>query len=180
MVNALRDCIASSTSHRIRIINVRTTCGSYLVELLVALAVSGFLAAVMGASLSETMQTSSGAQNQLMAADIAQELIDRVRNTAFGNLPPNGTYLAHTDSDDGVIVGPYSFQQEPTLMDVANLTWTNRTLNNRFRGTANVVLADGPTSDTRRVTVTIAWREQSATRTYSQSTIIASSGVHIR
>ncbi len=160
--------------------------GMYLIELIAALAISGFLAVILGASLSSTMRFSSGAQNQLMAADVAQELLDRFRDYYVQNLysVPNGVYAVHLDSNDGVTPSNYPFALTPLRFDVTNLTYQGQTLASSFGGslvgTVNVTLANGPNPATDRlVTVNVNWAENQAIRTYSLSTIITQYGTHV-
>ena len=170
----------------------RAATGMYLIELIVAIAMSGLLAVVLGTSLSANLSFSSGAQNQLIAADIAQELVDRFRDYPGQILPsttwiPDGTYPVHVDSDDGVIVNPnFPAAVSPLIFDVTNLTFQTLTLSSRFRsGTAStinvalVTLPNGSSPPTdRSITITVQWQEKTALRTYTLTTIVDQWGIH--
>src|SRR3990167_1427777 len=58
----------------------RSSRGVYMLELLIALAVSSLLAAALVGNMAETSELSNAGENQLMAATIAQLLIDNTRN----------------------------------------------------------------------------------------------------
>ena len=77
----------------------------------------------MSTSLSQTLATSVATENRMTATQIAQELLDRVRDCPFSSLPTAGPqYPVPVYSDDGITVGPSPppFAQYPLLMDVTS------------------------------------------------------------
>ena len=165
---------------------LRNQTGSYLIELLVALAISGFLAVALAASLSEQMRVTTGTDNQLKAAEMAQEVIERFRQTSQ-TLPPYGTYQIQVNSDDGVGSGTWWFQQRPLILDRTNLNYPGYlgASNSSNVQTVSVTLAPGVTSTTTLITVTVGWTETSASRVASFSTTLAKTpssteaGIHL-
>ncbi len=166
--------------------NFRNQYGSYLIELLVALAISGFLAVALAASLSEQMRVTTSTDNQLKAAELAQEVIERFRQTSQ-TLPPSGTYPIQVNSDDGVVVGPYWFQRRPLMMDRTNLDYPGSLVSSNSSNVQTVVvtLTPGTTATTTLVTVTVTWTESTASRTASFSTTVTKTdtsteaGIHL-
>ncbi|CAN5705926.1 hypothetical protein BH10CYA1_BH10CYA1_05940 [soil metagenome] len=164
----------------------RNQTGSYLIELLVALAISGFLAVALAASLSEQMRVTTGADNQMQAAELAQEVIERFRQTSR-SLPPPGTYPIQVNSDDGVGSGSYWFQNRPLSLDRTNLDYPGflGASNSSNVQTVSVTLAPGVTPTTTLITVTVSWTESTANRSASFSTTLAKTststeaGIHL-
>jgi len=65
-------------SNKTKVQRSRSTHGQQLVEVIVAVAITGFLAAMMGARLAQLLAMSTLSENQLKAEAVAQELLDRV------------------------------------------------------------------------------------------------------
>lgn len=178
---------SDSGQHRGRyLIGMRSDSGQHLIEMMVAIAVSGFLAAVLGTSLGQTIATSTAAENRLKSADIAQELIERIRDEPYSfPLPTNGTYAVPVYSDDGVVSGVQPFQQQPLLMDLNNYAWSAAAKANRLKGpspngfaTASATFAPGPSTTSIAVSVTVSWAEQTAQRSTTISTLVSQYGMH--
>lgn len=165
---------------------LRSQSGSYLIELLVALAISGFLAVALASSLSEQMRASTTTERQTKAAQLAQEVLERFRQTAQ-NLPPYGTYPIQVNSDDGVVVGPYWFQKRPLSVDHTNLDYPGYLGSTTSNGvqSVNATLSQGLTASTSLITVTVTWVEGTATKsaafsaTLSKTPIASEAGIHL-
>jgi type II secretory pathway pseudopilin PulG len=163
---------------------------------MVAVAISGFLAAILGASLASTISTTNKAENESSAQLVAQEILERLRRTPFTNLESclNTTKTVQVYSDDGNLPnGSQPFQVNeangsslPLLMDVANYSWSQPVLSNRFIGpsssgyaTASVSFSPAYGSTTAVLaTVTVTWLELSSQKSISASTVISQYGVH--
>ncbi len=181
---------------RLRRAIVRSKRGAYLIELLVALAISGFLAVALAASLSEQMRVTTGAENQVKAAEVAQQVIDRIRES--NQTLPHGIYPIQLDSDDGVGIGTQWFQKRPLNYDLNSFSYPNMIgadssqpadqfvgpgLNGR--ATVTAVLAPSTPATTSLLTVTVTWSEGTATRSAVFSTTISKTpnssqpGIHL-
>jgi prepilin-type N-terminal cleavage/methylation domain-containing protein len=157
---------------------MRSQRGVYLIELLVALAISGFLAVALAASLSEQMRVTTGTENQLKAAEIAQQVIERFRESSQP-LPQYGAIPMQLDSDDGTVVGTIPWlQNRPLSLDYSNLQYPNMTgdlfIGSGPNGRAVVLATLGPgtTSTTSSLTVTVTWSEGVSTRVATFSTTL--------
>lgn len=164
----------------------RSESGSYLIELLVALAISGFLAVALASSLSEQMRASSSTERQAKAAQLAQETLERFRQTTQ-SLPPYGTYPIQVNSDDGVTVGPYWFQSRPLSVDHTALNYPGYLGSTTSNGVQSVIatLSPGVTSSTSLITVTVTWTEGTASKsaafatTLSKTPTTSETGIHL-
>jgi len=154
---------------------------------MVAVAISGFLAAILGTSLSQTIAMSTAAENRLKGSDIAQELLERIKDEPYASLPTSGIYHVQVYSDDGVVVGAQPFQAHPLLMDLNlnNYEWSTAAKANRLRGpspngyaTASVTFAPGPSTTSTSITVISTWQESTATRNISITTVLSQFGMH--
>lgn len=166
----------------------RSNSGQQLIEVIVAVAMSGVLAVMMGASLAQLMATSSMSENQLKAEDVAQELLDRIRRTPYGLISgTTNTYTVQMYSDDGVVPNAaMPFQSTPLLCDVSQYTWSNASLANRFRGpgpngyataTANLQPYSSAHSATQ-ATITVTWAENQSVRSFVLASVISNDGIH--
>src|SRR5262249_4780335 len=69
-----------------RTIKLRAECGVYLIEFLVALVVSTLIAGFLIDDISQIHRFSTKGEKQLIAAAIAQEVIDNARDTSYSTL----------------------------------------------------------------------------------------------
>lgn len=158
--------------------------GVSLVELLVALTISGFLAICLSESLSAQIRMSTMTQSRLIAGQLAKSLVDRLRAAEFSELPSSyQTYSVRVSSDDPT--NPtYQLLNRPLQVDSVNLQWAHLSASNlkpgsTFQGTVQISIADSML-DTKTVQITITWREPggSEDKTYTLSTLIHRYGIH--
>lgn len=158
--------------------NLRTANGAYLLELLVAMFVSGMMAAALMTSITQGMSASRKSQNQVIATWLAKEAFERIRMSAaqnqsdpqhkwfntFGALDvPNNTEVQFkVNSSDIVSVSPYDFAQRPLLLDLDNLKWINKAGEEQtptsFEGSVKAAFTD-TINNGKNIEVTIAWKE---------------------
>jgi len=177
----------------------RNSSGFQLVELLVAIAVSGMIITAITGSLMQMMNFASNGQNQLMACDIAQEVIDNARNMSFARLsnlcdqPQPITLLVNrksaADSTD-----PYNAFPRPLGQDWVNMQYhlddamgNSKTHSNRFHGDPgdgglvqqNLSKQSVNGNTTVTVEVMVRWQDgRNGQHTYRTSTLIADKGIH--
>ncbi len=158
--------------------------GVSLVELLVALTISGFLAICLSDSLSAQIRMSTMTQSRLLAAQLAKSAIDRLRVTDFNDLPlASQTYQVRISSDD--LNNPsFKVLNRPLQIDSSNLLWAHFDASNlkpgsSFKGTVQIQISDLMT-DTKMVQVTVTWREPGASedKSYILNSIIHKYGIH--
>ncbi len=160
--------------------------------MLVAVTISGFLAVCLGASLSEQLRLSSTSQNQLLAAALADQAVERVRATPFSQLQV-GSYPIQVASADSqstfVAVSTDPMFLRPLQVDGANFTYlTGNTGNNmptsKFTGTVELSIGSGPENidSLRTINVLVSWAESGASangakKTYQLTSLVCRDGI---
>ncbi len=181
--------IPTSNNRRFRIY-LRSSLGAYLLEMLVALFVSGVMAAALMTGIVEGMRSTTGSQNQVIATWLAHEAMERVRRSAAQanpslklhtvscvlDVPPNTEVQFKVKSTDGVTVAPYDFLQHPLLLDLDALKWINKSGTDEtpttFDGIVKAKFGDIANGG-KNVQINISWKE-SATgeKTYSTKGVV--------
>jgi hypothetical protein len=150
-----------------------------LIEFLVALVVSTMIAGFLIDDISQIHRFSTKGEKQIIAAAIAQEVIDSARDTSYANLQAlkTRTHILPINSGDGNIDPAFP---RPLLLDLQNLTWTNASQANRFFGLVTERIEDfALVPNTVKVTVTVEWKEDGdMARSYKVETLISEYGVH--
>lgn len=183
------------SSGRKRFRRVRRECGASLVELMVAIMISGIIMVALGSSLSEQMRLGTKTQNQLVAAELAKTLSERIRATKFDDLPtyltPQNVRIAAGDLND-----THSYTGEilsrPLQIDGQLLQYKSPSSDNpmpisKFPGEVTLTLggmADGPSGpldDTRKATILVTWMEpgQSDSKRLELKMILYRNGIQV-
>lgn len=179
---------------------MRTQAGVYMIELIMAIAVSAMLSAALVQTLADTERLSTAGQNQIIAAALAQEQIDNVRNTLYGDLQI-GTFELLLNKRQASDAGPDKVNPRPLLFDLTAFDWRTPSeragqadqitcaASNQFRrlGSDEVItdaqitetVANGPIANTKLVTVRVSWSEGPAPKQYVVQTLVAQNGIHI-
>ncbi|HEY9869449.1 MAG TPA: type II secretion system protein [Candidatus Obscuribacterales bacterium] len=173
--------------------------GAYMVELILAIATAGMLAAALASNIAETERFSNAGQNQILAMSIVQEQIDNARNTSFDDLSSwAGTHTLKVNNPDpnyngcpvASCVGGCKLNPRPLQLDLANLEWTAMEIStsnkkqNVFQGTVSEqIIPSGqtggpPYANTVKVIVEAVWREGQATRRYRLETLVSKNGIN--
>lgn len=177
----------------------RKPAGVYMIELITAIAVSAMLSAALVGAMADTERLSTAGQNQIIAAAIAQEQIDNVRDTLYGSLAP-GTYTLLLNRRNSGESGPAAVNPRPLLFDLQTFDWrtpaeraenadpVNCQASRQFQSlgadaTVTEQVVDNGTSgslaQTKTVTVTINWSEGETPKSYVVTTLVAQNGIHI-
>lgn len=177
----------------------RSEGGVYMIELIMAIATSSMLCAALVGTLAQTERLSTSGQNQIIAAALAQEQIDNVRNTLYGNLAA-GTYTLLLNRRELGQFGPSEVNPRPLLFDLYSHDW--RTPLERAKGVDQTACAaatqfqqlgldaaitetvvdngtGGPLANTKTITIVINWTEGQDVKTYTVTTLVAKHGIHI-
>lgn len=184
---------------RAKAVRVHSQCGAYMVELILAIATAGMIAAALASNIAETERFSNAGQNQILAMAIVQEQIDNARNTSFDDLSTcAGTHTLKVNNPDpnyngcpaASCVGGCRLNPRPLQLDLANLEWTaigvtaSNKKQNLFHGTVTEqILPYGmsggpPYANTVKVIVEAVWREGQATRRYRLETLVSKNGIN--
>jgi type II secretory pathway pseudopilin PulG len=178
---------------------LRTKSGVYMIELIAAIATSAMLSAALVETMASTERLSTSGQNQIIAAAVAQEQVDNVRDTLYGNLIA-GTYTLLLNKRTLADAGPTSVNPRPLLFDLLDFDW--RTPAERAANSSQIACSassefqnlgadasvtetvvdngtSGSLANTKTITITINWTEGIDQRTYVVSTLVAQNGIHI-
>lgn len=146
-----------------------------LIELMVAVAISGIVLVSLGASLSEQMRLATKSQKQLLAVQLARQMVERVRATPFDDLPMAGitkeVRVASGDlNDSGVYDSLVPILYRPLQVDAVNFSWRSPDSSNpmpisKFPGKVYLTMGTaasgpyGPIPNTKTATVLVTWSE---------------------
>lgn len=150
----------------------RNQRGFHLVETLVALVVGAGITLSLTTMLSQTLRQSTATQNELMANQMAYNLLDFLKKRDFKELNTlRGTsydLLVNRDTIGQAALGPRS---DPTILDFASQSWSQESIANKFRGAAKLNIEEGPIDQSVRLVVAVYWSDS---QNFSQRTIVAS------
>lgn len=146
--------------------DLRTANGAYLIELLFAILIAGFLTAILGNSLSEIMRLTTKTDRTMLAYAIAQEVIDRVRATPYSEIPIGETQIQinSPDTDSTPASGLTPIAKRPLQIDTVNLKWGNLSNsgglpNYRFAGSVKLIVATHPEILAKTALVSVEWTD---------------------
>jgi type II secretory pathway pseudopilin PulG len=173
---------------KLPVLKLRTAGGVHLIELVAALLMAGILSVVLSSSLSQVIRLSTATDRNLLAANTAQEVIERIRSSPFEELPNSGTYGVQVNlggtADTQVSASGGFLAQRPTMLDGTKLTWMASQADgnlpkNRFDGTVSVTFSDLPVASTKNVIVEVRWSDnaKSDEHVYKTGTVITRNGI---
>jgi hypothetical protein len=160
-----------------------------MVEVLIASLMGMTISAAIMSQLTGCMRATSAFQNQIMAADIAQMIMDNARNmdwtqlNSFADGAPR-TLLVNQNSGDVT----NAFFPRPLLQDRTRLTYTNKAMTNVFRGEgtdggtvqATITTNGGQNANSVTLTILIRWFDPivGSLKSYRALTVISEKGIH--
>ena len=136
--------------------------------------------------MAQGMSTTSGAQNQVLAASMAQEVLDAARNLPFATLAGyEGTYALTVQLQNGGTVNcpPYP---RPLLLDQNSFAYGSsqfgtkaiyNTLTSTMCDASETIVNNG--DNTCTVTVVVNWRDSTGPHSFTSSTLIAQNGIGV-
>lgn len=156
-------------------VKLRSRSGASLVELMVAISISGIVLVGLGSSMSEQLRLSAKSQKQLLAVAIARQMVERVRATPFDKLPSDGLQkevrVASGDpTDSGVYDSTNKLFDRPLQIDGLNLVWLSPDPSNpmpvsKFGGKVYLTIGPGPSGPygevegTKTANILVTWNE---------------------
>jgi hypothetical protein len=163
----------------------RNERGAGLVEALVALVICSIFLCALGQDMSQLSIMGIRGEQQFLAADVAQEVIDSCRNLRWSDAQNANGIADYTpgvynlQSNTGTGTAP-AVLPRPLLLDQTTFTYDNHSVSNKFRPTATLTLAwMGNNNDQIFVTCDIVWTVTGGkTKSYTATTIISKYGVH--
>jgi hypothetical protein len=139
--------------------HIRTACGAYMVETLVALLLGTMFAFVLLQMFSETMRLTSSSGNRQTADFIVQTVLDSVKRTdpdkwEVGSYP----LLVNSSSagERGALVHPL-----PVGLNAGDLNWTAKSKGSGFKGTVALHIQSGNVTGSKVAVVTAIWSDSS-------------------
>ncbi len=156
---------------------IRTATGAYLLELVVAMVVSGMMALALTTSLTQGMNSGRMSQNQVVATWLAHQAMDRIRMSADASqtlssqkrvfdAPSPYVFQFKLTSNDPASVQPYDFLQRPLMFDFSTLKWTaedsTETTPKNFNGKVQATIEDRADSG-KNVQITVTWTDTNET-----------------
>ncbi len=185
---------------------IRPMDGDFLVEAVVAVLVSGIIGTAMIQMYGQVHKVGNESQGQLVAAAIAQEVIDQLRAQPFANIAANaGLHQPQVNgTGNGDILFPRGLLQDtspylgpgntantlsytqnglagsPISQGANNLIHTVDPVSGAPSNTINVNIVLAPGGSAYQVTVTIAWLDGSSgkQRTYQTQSLITQYGIN--
>jgi type II secretory pathway pseudopilin PulG len=173
--------------------NFRSENGISLVECMVSVVVGSILLYAAYSSTSLMYKTSTTNENQVLATNMAQQVIDNARDSTYGklNLLCNGSAVATTVGTNSQQLDLYgytsTFFPRPLLRNLdtnAGLTYTQASKNQAFPGTVTETLTtlqayDGTArTGAMKVGVVVTWKDGRGTHNYKTATVISQTGIH--
>lgn len=159
----------------------RTEKGAYLVETLVASLIGTILLLATYTELMGFYRQGSTNTNQILATNMAQQLIDNARNSTWNDL----NAIAGTGWQDVPLYSMPSYTATTLyprpLLRNPNLTYSNQATNQTFNGSARekLTLENTPSGNVMRLQIEITWKDQKGSgHKYTEETIISETGIH--
>jgi type II secretory pathway pseudopilin PulG len=169
-----------------------TAHGAYLIELLASVMIAGFLTAMLAQSLSEIIKVNTKTDRSLIAAMIAQNVVERVRAIPFDDLNGlsfNESFVQINYPETSYAVGSNSLlAKRPLQLDTTNLQWGDIASGGElpsyhFRGTAKAFLSQPDTDiDAKTILVRVEWVDSSSNsgstpHVYETGTVVTKHGL---
>ena len=137
--------------------------------------ISAIIMVALGSSLSEQMRLGTKTQNQLVAAELARVLVDRIRSTPFDKLDADSiakpVRIAKGDVNDSNVYDvakplfDRALQVDASELQYRSMDSSNPLPISKFPGTVMLTIGDrvvgpfGPVSETKTATIQILWSE---------------------
>ncbi|MDR3616361.1 MAG: type II secretion system protein [Candidatus Obscuribacterales bacterium] len=151
----------------------RNQRGIYLIELLSALVISGMLSVVLGDSIARTIQLNTRTEKNMIAPQIAQNLLERLRATPYASWPASGSqFNINIDPFEGGAISAPPVQARAAMLDASEMKYLtgNPSVNlpgYKFNGIAEMQYSNNALNTARSVVITVKWSDSTASnRTY--------------
>jgi len=166
-----------------------STRGSSMVEVVVAAGICMTAVAGSLSTMASLYRHGTQNQNQILAADMAQEVIDNVRDSNYSKLKSflNGGTTASQS------LPLYTFPADPSISmfprpllrntdSTSGMSYQSATLTSGFNGTVAETITDlapgNTTNDLLDVKVNVQWQDSTGQHTYLVDTQVSQTGIH--
>lgn len=153
--------------------------GYQLIELLVAVGILTTLIASIMDGLSQVHRQTTASQNQVIATNIAQEIVDQARNADWTMLNANiGTRTLLINKQNSGDSGS-GYNTRPLMLDMVSQAYSPAASSNLFRGTVQQTLTSVG-AGRLRLTVNVSWPGEhgGGNKSLIVSTMISQYGIH--
>ncbi|MBY0548823.1 MAG: hypothetical protein K2W95_16245 [Candidatus Obscuribacterales bacterium] len=157
----------------------RVDGGYQLIELLIAVGILSTLMASIMDGLSQVHRQTTASQNQVIATNIAQEIVDQARNADWTTLNANmGTRTLLVNKQNSADSGT-GYNTRPLMLDMVGQSYTPEASANLFRGTVQQTLTNVG-AGRMRLTVNVSWPGEhgGGNKSLIVSTMISQYGIH--
>jgi type II secretory pathway component PulJ len=157
----------------------RTESGMYLIEVMVSCLVGALLLLVTYGQVASLFRQNTTNQNQVLATNIAQQLIDNARNSSWNDLS--------AIASDGQWQDVPLYQDSPgnalfprPLLQNPELTYSDDAQANKFNGTAREKLTiQNAAATLLLLQIEISWTDSKGSgHRYNTETVISQTGIH--
>jgi hypothetical protein len=162
--------------------------------MMVAIVVISLLMIGVMDGMAKCREQGTAVQNQIIASNIAQELMDAARDQSWSRLISlAGTSITLTDnyinhgtgdlSQGGISYIPRPLLTDPAASTYSNQTWDTSTNSGRnvFRGRCTQTITNlGTTPPTLSIVINVTWPSETGGqwKNLTQSTVISQAGIH--
>jgi Tfp pilus assembly protein PilV len=157
----------------------RTESGMYLIEVMISCLVGALILLVTYAQIASLLKQGTTNQNQVLATNIAQQLIDNARNSSWTELSAIATNGQWQDvplyqESPGNTLFPRALLRNPALH------YSDEATANKFLGSAREKLTAQNASGTLLLLqIEIQWTDSKGSgHSYSTDTVISQTGIH--
>lgn len=154
--------------------------GFSILEALVSILILSAFTAGLVDSLAQTEWFSCSSQNEVLAATMAQQIIDSTRNLDFATMSGLNKAVPYTLLVNKTTTGQSgpTFMPQALLIDSTSESWSSAAQKNIFGGTVTEQFDNGPATGTLTVTVTCSWTENDGPKIFQMKTLVAANGIH--
>jgi type II secretory pathway pseudopilin PulG len=159
----------------------RSENGSYLIETLIACLIGSVLLLATFTQVTAMYKQGTTNENQIIATNMAQQLIDNARNSTWGDLSAIADTGWQTVPLYTVPNTPASVLFPRPLLRNPNLTYSAAASGQLFNGQAQerLVTVNNAAGTVLRLEVDITWSDSKGTgHEYQTQTIISATGIH--
>lgn len=171
---------------------LRNEHGIQLVEMMVSILVGTLLMLTSFNIASSMYRTTSSGENQVLATNMAQQLIDNARNSTYTHLRDDilggGTNVTQTvslytyPSNPNSAVFPRPLLRNESSSGPSSMNYSQSSRNKVFNGTVTEQLTNltpgNMTNGMIRVMINVAWTDSKGPHSYSTATTISQTGIH--
>ncbi len=154
--------------------------GSFMIEFLVAVLMSSFIAVVLFQGASQSLNFATVSKNDALAEEMLDELAEQTIAYGYSGLSDyaDETWSLQLNKITVADVGPL-LRTRPMLLDMASKKWSDQTQSSSklSDGTVTYQLTSIPDKNAISVNMLVSWKDNSATHLKSRSMLVYDDGL---